>query len=240
MTPGLDAGKTSVAPPASDSSSDMLPAPTSSLFLMIDDMEDPKPGVPSAPPGSASFHWPLGPFGNWFFGSAGNDWLSGPHGDAFAQEIDPPRGDSKNARHVSGDGLAGGNDLLAQLKHPSNDPVDLGAYSGISFWARLSSSSGRLIVGLGQNNGGRFLAAESTQSPYFAQRIAVSDQWERFILLFDDFRQGVIGGNTSGLPLAANAISTIDFVVGLDGESFDLWIDDLALLCRGVCQPSHW
>ena len=75
---------------------------------------------------------------------------------------------------------------------------------------------------------------------YFAQRIAVSDQWERFILLFDDFRQGVIGGNTSGLPLAANAISTIDFVVGLDGESFDLWIDALALLCRGVCQPAHW
>ena len=94
-------------------------------------------------------------------------------------------------------------------------------------------------MAFGQNNGARFLPAESTPSPYFAQSIAVSDQWEQFVLMFDDFRQGVVSGITSRLSLSANAISTIDFVVGLNGESFDLWIDDLSLLCRGICQPAH-
>jgi len=54
-------------------------------------------------------------------------------------------------------------------------------------------------------------------------------------LLFDDFRQGVVSGNSSGRTLDASAITDIHFVAGLGGESFDLWIDDLAMLCRGLC-----
>jgi hypothetical protein len=239
--PGLDGGKTSAIAPLDDGGADTLPDATSSLFLLIDDMEDgTRAGFPPPPPGGAGFWWPLGPLGNWFFGSAGSDWSSTPHGDAVADSIVPPRGDSKKARHVQGDGLANGTDLLAQLDHPTGRSIDLHAYLGISFWARLSSPSGRLIVALGQDNGAPFLPAESSQFPYFAQSISVSDQWERFILLFSDFRQGVTTGSTSGVPLAANAIASIDFVVGLKGESFDLWIDDLSLLCPGVCQPAHW
>jgi hypothetical protein len=208
-------------------------------FLVIDDMEDgTRMGFPPPPPGGAGFWWPLGPLGNWFLGSAGAD-LSAPHGDAVAASIVPPRGASLKARRVQGDGLASGLDLSAQLNHPTGGPVDLRAYDGVSFWARLSSPSGRLVVALGQHHGSTFLLAESTRSPCFARSIAASDQWQRFVLRFDDFRQGVISGNTSGLPLATNAVSTIDFVVGLNGESFELWIDDLALLCRGVCPPAR-
>jgi hypothetical protein len=236
MTPGLDAGKTS-APEDDGGSADASLAPTSSLFLMIDDMEDRRSdGYPPPPPGGAGFFWRYG-LGNWFQGSAGTD-SSAYHGDAVAASIVPPRGASLKARRVQSGGLSNGLDLYAQLNHPTGAPVDLHLYSGVSFWARLSSASGRLIVGLGQNYGGPFLTAEATQSPFFAQNVAVSEQWEHFILLFDDFRQGVVSGNTSGLPLATNAISRIDFVVGLNGEAFDLWIDDLALLCRGVCQTS--
>jgi len=233
MTPGLDAGKPGVQ--ENDAGPDASPASTASLFLLIDDMEDVRrDGFPPPPPGGAGFWWRYG-LGNWFLGSAGTD-SSAPHGDAIAANIVPPRGDSLKARRVQSGGLSNGLDLLAQLNHLSGAPVDLHLYSGVSFWARLSSASGRLIVGLG--HGGPFLTVEATQSPFFAQSIAVSDQWEHFILLFDDFRQGVVSGNTSGLPLATNAISTIDFVVGLNGEAFDLWIDDLSLLCRGVCQTS--
>ena len=229
VAPGLDAGKAS-APDGG--SADTSLTPTSSLFLMIDDMEDGR-GRPS---GDAGFFWRYG-LGNWFQGSAGTDSFA-YNGDALAASIVPPRGDSLRARRVKSGGLSSGLDLFAQLNHPTGAPVDLHLYSGVSFWARLSSVSGRLIVGLGQNNQGEFLIAESTQSPDFAQSVSVSDQWEHFILLFDDFRQGVVSGNNSGLPLATNAIKTIDFVVGLNGEAFDLWIDDLSLLCRGVCPIS--
>lgn len=235
ITPWLEAGQNSTldAPAQEDSSATVVP-PTSSQFLTIDDMEDGKVGVPGLPPGVAAFWWPLGPLGNWFFNAT--DDLTGPRKDALAENIVPPRSDSKRARRAHGSGLANGTDLFAQLRHPSNAPVDLSPYVGLAFWARLTSASGRLIVALGQNSQGSLLPSKSTDPPIFAQSIAVSDQWERFILLFDDFREGVIGPASSGRVPSAAAVSTIDFVVGLNGEPFDLWIDDLALLCRGVCQ----
>jgi hypothetical protein len=137
---------------------------------------------------------------------------------------------------VHGSGFVSGADLSPQLRHPSNGPVDLSPYLGISFWAKLTSPSSRLIVALVERTGGSFLEAESTNSPDHAQSVVVSDQWQRVILLFDDFHQGVISGNGSGDPFTVDAVSIVDFVVGLNGESFDLWIDDLALLCRGICQ----
>jgi hypothetical protein len=205
--------------------------PTSSLFLMFDDMDHDCPGIHAA---GAAFFWTLGRFGsgigNWF--SAG--------GDAFVEDIIPPRGDSLRARHVQGDKLTSGDDLFVQLMHPQDYPVNLSPFAGIAFWARLTSPSGRLIVSLRDGNsssGLDFLGAESTASPWFAQSLAVSAQWERFILLFDDFRQGVVSGNSSGRTLDTSAVTDIHFVAGLGGESFDVWIDDLAMLCRGVCPP---
>jgi hypothetical protein len=203
---------------------------------MVDDMEEGKVGVPGLPPGTAGFWWPLGPLGNWFVGPA--DDSAGPGRDALGQSIVPPRGDSKRARRVQGMGLPNGTDLFAQLRHPTNAPVDLSPYVGLAFWARLTSPSGRVIVALGQNDRGWLLPAKSTDPPIFAQSVVVSDQWERVILLFDDFREGIIGAMSSGRPLTVDAVSTIDFVVGLNGEAFDLWIDDLVLLCRGVCQAN--
>jgi len=64
--------------------------------------------------------------------------------------------------------------------------------------------------------------------------VAVAYQWQRFVLLFDDFHQGVLSGSSSGRALDIAAVTNIDFVVGLGGEFFDLLIHDLTLLCRGV------
>ena len=244
---GSDSGNGSIAQAARldgsqglalDASSDDEPAPvalpaTASLFLTIDDMEG-KNDLPH--PAGAAFFWALGPIGNWFFASAGDDRDSSPHGDAFTDNIVPPRGASVSARHVQGSGRVNGTDLYVQLKHPSNGIVDLSPYLGISFWARLTSPTGRLVIALGDNRVfSSILTAESSNYPRFAQTVSASTNWQRFILLFDDFRQGSISGNGSTQPFTAGGVSTIDFVVGINGESFDLWIDDLSLLCRGVC-----
>jgi len=209
---------------AADSAGTDVP-PASSYFLMIDDMDHADGRFPAVPPGSSSFFWP-GPagisgvhLGNWF--------LSSPAGlshDAGIDDIVPPRGESKKACHVSGSNLDVGTDLWAQLDHPQNRPVELGAYAGIAFWARLNSPSSKLVVAIDDRFGGGFFRGEASQSPLPARTLTVSDQWERFELLFTDF------------GLATSAVVSIDFVVGRAGESFDLWIDDLALLCRGVCR----
>jgi len=234
------AGGASTGDAAADGSGG-LPS-TSSLFRTIDDMQA-HPGLPTipGPSPSASFWWILGPLGNWFFGSAGAD--PGPRGgDALASDAFPPARRSCQpgacwSRHVQGDQLSNGVDMTAQLRHPSNEPVDLRSYAGVAFWARLASPSGRLVVTLKDTgtSAQSFLVAESSPSPWFAQSVAVADQWQRFVLLFDDFHQGVLSGSSSGRALDLAAVTNIDFVVGLGGESFDLLIHDLALLCRGVC-----
>jgi len=232
-----DAAPDAVVASATDASGGL--PPTSSLFLAIDDMQM-HPGVLPPPP-TAGFWWMLGPLGNWNIGSAGADPTL--LGDSPSSDIVPPARASCLqstcwSRHVQADKLASGLDLSAQLKHPQGGAVDLSSFAGIAFWARLASPSGRLIVTLRDGDPSNpyvFLSAESSGSPWFAQSLAVSDQWERFILLFDDFHQGVISGNNSRRTLNTAAITNIDFVVGLGGESFDLLIHDLALFCRGVC-----
>ena len=230
--------KVDSAAPLDAGGADAGPAPppsTASLFLTIDDMEE-RSDLPGLPPNSGGFWWPLGDgggLGNWFLDAARSDGAPGPR-DVTPDAIIPPRGDSKAARHVQSLGTPGAMDLFAQLKHPSNGAVDLAPYLGITFWAKLVSPSGRLIVGLRDPHGPPLLTTEAMDAQ-FAREVSVTDQWARFVLLFDDFHQGVISGNGADRPFTANAVATIDFVVGRNGEAFDLWIDDLALLCRGVC-----
>jgi hypothetical protein len=38
-------------------------------------------------------------------------------------------------------------------------------------------------------------------------------------------------------PLNLARINSIHFIAGTGGVRFDLWIDDLALICRGICPP---
>jgi len=195
--------------------------PTVSLFHLIDDMDHADPSLPQVPPGSSSFFWHGGTsfLGNWFVSSP--DRLR----DAGFADILPPRGNSKKACHVNGSALDNGVDLWAQLNHPENRPVDLSAYAGIAFWARLDSPSGRFSVAFNAHKPDpSFGAVNSSPGPSLVRRLGGPD-WERLILLFDDF----------GPTLDSSAVASIDFIVGGAGEPFDLWIDDLMLLCRGIC-----
>lgn len=190
--------------------------------------------LPTLPPGSSSFFWhsrtSMG-LGNWFVTSAERSL-----GDATVEDVLPPRGESKKACHITGSKVAGGVDLWAQLDHPSSRRVDLKAYAGIAFWARLNSPSGRLIVAINDDRPGTFFQAEASKTPWPAQRLAVPDpEWHRFVLLFEDFRSPTVDANGANRPLDPSGVVSIDFVAGIGGESFDLWIDDLALLCRGPC-----
>jgi hypothetical protein len=184
--------------------------------------------------GLLSFFWhsrtSMG-LGNWFV-TSGERSL----GDARVEDLVPARAGSKKACHITGSGLDAGLDLWAQLDHPSSRRVDLQAYAGIAFWARLNSPSGRFIVAINDDRPGTFFGAEAGKSSWPAQSLAVPDsEWHRFVLLFDDFRAGAATANGAARALQASGVESIHFVAGVGGESFDLWIDDLMLLCRGAC-----
>lgn len=216
-----DAGVETVEVAAADRMETADAQPMANSFQLIDDMDHTDPGLPSLPADSAAFFWrsPTSTgLGNWFLSSLGERIH-----DALPDSIVPPRGDSKKASHVSGGNFERGADLWAQLDHPAGHAVDLRAYAGIAFWARLTSSSGKLVVAINDRAGVDYFAAEASASPLPTRTLAVSDQWQQFVLPFGDF------------GLDAPAVVSIDFVVGGGGETFDLWIDDLALSCRGAC-----
>jgi hypothetical protein len=212
---------------------------------MLDDME---PGpLNFEPAGGAAFISPVtGRIGNWFMSAAGvvpTSW-----GDAYGDDIVPPRGDSKRARHARGAQLADIYDVYVQLDHPSGRPVDLSAYAGVVFWARLpftgkNMRQNDLIVGLRdrQARATYFDDAridDADPGNWFAQRVRVGLEWQRFVLLFDDFRQGIRSpASAARRTLDTSEMISIDFIVYPDGRDYDLWIDDVALLCRGTCPP---
>ncbi len=208
---------------------------TASLFMMIDDME-------TDPTGSPSGHFLWKKVGNWFSSTSAS--VAGlPLADVLPVDIVPPRGTSKRARHVKGSKLEDGLNTWAQLDHPSGTPVDLSAYAGISVWLRSAGRDQPVFVAVrdketlaGQPLNDIF-SGTLGPSPWFAQRLnLVGDRWQHFVLLFDDFRQDLeLVGGTTTRALDTAAVTSIDFQTGVGSAAFDLWIDDLALRCRGSC-----
>lgn len=175
--------------------------------------------------------------GNWFVTSS-----DGMGGDAHIDEIVPPSPYGKKACHVTGGQSPIPSsvrvDLWAQLNHPTGAPVDLGAYIGVAFRVRLRSTTGRLTVALNDvAAGANFFNAESSLSPWPSRTVTPSD-WERVVVLFEDFSTAPpTAGAVPGRSPKLSTISSIDFVVGDGVEQFDLWLDELALVCKGPCAP---
>ena len=96
----------------------------------------------------------------------------------------------------------------------------------MSFWARLESASGRVVVGL--NDGSRGSGLLDGRSTLPSRTLAVGPDWQEFVLPFDSFP-------IKGLASDGPTLASIEFFVGDGGERFDLWIDDLALVCAGGC-----
>ncbi len=213
--------------------------PPSSQLVMIDDMENSEMLIPIANSGHF-FSRATGSIGNWFFASS-----TGPlRGDATETAIQSPRGTSKYARHVQGSKLEDGMNMWAQLNHPSGGPVNMSPYAGIAFWARLTGGNQTLFVAVRDRATGPanppddLFGGDFNGSPWFVQRLTVSKEWQRFVLLFDDFQQGALAPIKQTRSLDTSAVVSIDFQTGVGGSTFDLWIDDLAALCRGACPPN--
>jgi hypothetical protein len=149
--------------------------------------------------------------GNWFLTS---DRLH----DAHSIGLDPPRDGGVWARGARGQGLSKGAVLWAQLDHPQNLALDLAACSAITFWARLDSPSEQLTVSL--NDGTRASWSIEDRSALPSLTLSVGRDWREHTLSFASF------------GLDAPRVAAIEFLVGQGGESFDLLIDDLALVCR--------
>lgn len=91
----------------------------------------------------------------------------------------------------------------------------------MSFWARLESPSGKVVVALNDGSRGTGLAEGRSTLP--ARTLDVGPDWQELTLPFESFP--IEGAAPDRLSLAS-----IEFFVGDGGETFDFWVDDLALL----------
>jgi hypothetical protein len=187
-----------------------------------DHAEDGRPVVPTDSTGG--FFWKGCSDGGWRIGN----WFvtSDRQRDAFLREIEPPRDNSTQARGATGADFAAGVVLWVQLDHPANRPVSLSGCSAMSFWARLESSSGRVVVALNDGSQASGLAEGRATLP--SRTLDVSPGWQEFTLPFDSF-------SIEGVAPDSLSVASIEFFVGDGGEEFDFWVDDLALTCAGGC-----
>jgi hypothetical protein len=186
-------------------------------YLIIDN-EPPDDGRPVAPPNSSAFFWGSNSAG-WRIGN----WLvtSDKVRDAHLLPIEPPRAGSTEARRANGQGFASGVVLWLQLDHPFGRAVDLSAYSGIEFWARLKSATSAVVVSL--NDGSHAAGALDGRATLPSVSLTADYTWQQFTLPFNAF------------GLSDPKIATVEFFVGDKGETFDLWVDDFALTCSDAC-----
>jgi hypothetical protein len=115
---------------------------------------------------------------------------------------------------------------------------NLSAYAGVAFWSRGQSASGSLLVAIQDDTvaaGHAYSQARGSDQPWFEHPTVLTPEWRRHILLFDDFHQP---GLT--VPLNTQAVWSLHMLAGLEGGGGDVWIDDLALLCRGACPETPW
>jgi hypothetical protein len=188
-----------------------------------DHADDGRPAVPTDSTGG--FFWRGCSQASW---RLGNWWVtSDRQRDAFPREIDPPRDDSTEARGARGADFVAGVVLWVELDHPWTGSVSLSGCSGLSFWARLESPSGRLVVAL--NDGSRGSGLLDGRSSLPSRTLDVGPDWQEFVLPFESFP--IQDAAADGLSLAS-----IEFFVGDGGEDFDLWVDDLALVCSEDCR----
>lgn len=164
-------------------------------LALLDDME------PDGVDDREFFSWSDGYVGHWWSPASKHD---------VVEAVVPPREGSTSACHLAAVGEA---PLSAMLLFPNIPSVDLDEYRALVFHARLQNTSGRLVVGV-TNDDGRF------RSPGFP----VSTEWERVKLSFDELS-----------PAWNGRAMSIDFIAGEEGEPFDLWIDDVWFVCRGQC-----
>jgi hypothetical protein len=78
------------------------------------------------------------------------------------------------------------------------------------------------------NDGSRGSGLLDGRSTLPSRTLDVGPDWQEFVLPFESFP---IEGPAADLSLAS-----IEFFVGDGGEEFDLWVDDLALVCSGGCR----
>ena len=138
---------------------------------------------------------------------------------------------SMYAAQVLGKMSATGDPLYAGMGFNFTDPkgqYDASPYSGLSFYAKTSSSSVKAV---------RLKVPDASTDPDgkvctecfndFGSDLTISDQWKQFVVPFSDMAQMEGWGAPHPKGIDKSKIYSIQFQVNSPGADYDLWVDDI-------------
>jgi endoglucanase len=111
------------------------------------------------------------------------------------------------------------------------DTYDASPYDGIAFWAKRGPrSAAKLRVKVPDLNTAPDGGICSECFNDFGATIELTEQWQRYLMPFNEMRQEPQWGNPRPPAITPSAIYTVLFQLSEPGADFDVWIDDVAFV----------
>jgi Carbohydrate binding domain (family 11) len=166
-----------------------------------------------------------------------------PKVDTAGSTIEPtpfaPSGEagdgSEGAMHVFGKTTTGDPTLAWGAGFGVNlvDPqgiYDASAYAGVTFKAKVAPGSTTSVrFNIGDINTHPIGEICKTCWNHFGKNMVLTNEWKEYKIMFSEAHQQPDWGTPRPLSLTPSKLVEIDWQVG-PGNSYDIWVDDLALL----------
>lgn len=113
------------------------------------------------------------------------------------------------------------------------EPYDASRYEGITFYARRgAAATAQARVKLPDGNTDPEGQVCSDCYNDYGVTLVVGEQWQRFVLPFRDMKQAPNWGAPRRPHIDSKRLIAINWEVNTPGADFDLWVDDLAFICK--------
>jgi len=121
-------------------------------------------------------------------------------------------------------------------------PYDASKFGGISFWAKKgpgSTSKMRVKVPDIDTDPDGHVCPEGQCFNDFGMNLNLTDEWTKYILLFDRLKQERGWGSPHPGSIDKAKLFAVQFQVNEKGQPYDVWVDDLAFTgCGGSGAPA--
>jgi endoglucanase len=111
---------------------------------------------------------------------------------------------------------------------------DASKYEGITFFAkRGASSTGKVRLKVPDKNTDPEGGVCSECFNDFGVDLNLTDQWQRFVLLFHDMKQMEGWGAPRKAHIDPSTVFGLQWQVNVQGADYEIWVDNLGFICKG-------
>ncbi|WP_437807507.1 hypothetical protein [Sorangium sp. So ce1078] len=156
------------------------------------------------------------------------------------EALTPAREQSTKAVHTSGSGFTmwgAGVGFDFSSAETGKEAYDASAYTGLVFWAKLGNAdavkSVKVMISDRSTTPEGGICVEGDEAAQchdnWAKTVTLSDEWQAFVIPFEDLKQGGWGAPPATETIDTAAIYSLQFQTD-KGTEFDYYIDDISFI----------